>query len=115
MLRPRESRDLRLISCDIVVTPAAVTTWAQDVFGNAVATATFKTMADTLLINSVAEVGLTAAAWPVFDIAVSAIFYPFRNSDDEWVDLVAGLGTGIRPLRSDGHAFPAQRSQRGRL
>jgi len=76
MLRPRESRDPRLISCDIVVTPAAVTTWAQDVFGNAVATATFKTMADTLLINSVAEVGLTAAAWPVFDIAASAIFYP---------------------------------------
>jgi transglutaminase superfamily protein len=89
MLRPRESRNLRLISCDIVVTPAAVTTWAQDVFGNAVATATFKTMADTLLINSVAEVGLTAAAWPVFDIAASAIFYPFRYSDDEWADLGA--------------------------
>ena len=46
MLGPRESRDLRLISCDLVVKPAAVTTWAQDVFGNAVATATFKTMAD---------------------------------------------------------------------
>ena len=89
MLRPRESRDLRLISCNIVVTPAAVTTWAQDVFGNAVATATFKTMADTLLINSVAEVGLTAAAWPVFDIAASAIFYRFRYSDDEWVNLGA--------------------------
>ena len=41
MLRPRESRDLRLISSDVTVTPAAVVTWAHDVFGNAVATASF--------------------------------------------------------------------------
>ncbi len=46
-------------------------------------------MADTLLIDSVAELELTAAAWPVFDIAASAIFYPFRYSDDEWIDLGA--------------------------
>jgi hypothetical protein len=44
MLRPRERRDLRLISSDLTVTPAAVVTWAHDVFGNAVATATFQTM-----------------------------------------------------------------------
>ena len=30
-------------------------TWAQDVFGNAVATATFQTMTDALVIDSVAE------------------------------------------------------------
>ena len=71
------------------MTPTAAVTWAQDVFGNAVATATFETMADTLLIDSVAELELTAAAWPVFDIAASAIFYPFRYSDDEWIDLGA--------------------------
>ncbi len=41
MLRPRESRDLRLISSQITVTPTAVLSWAHDVFGNAVATATF--------------------------------------------------------------------------
>jgi transglutaminase-like putative cysteine protease len=87
MLRPRESRDLRLTSSDLAVTPTAVVTWAQDVFGNAVATATFQTMADTLLIDSVAELELTAAAWPVFDIAASAIFYPFHYSGDEWIDL----------------------------
>ena len=39
-LRPRESRDLRLVASDLTVTPAAVVTWAHDVFGNAVATAT---------------------------------------------------------------------------
>ena len=89
MFRPRESRDLHLISCEVTVTPAAVVTWAQDVFGNAVATTTFQTMADTLLIDSVAELELTAAAWPIFDIAASAIFYPFRYSDDDWIDLGA--------------------------
>ena len=46
-------------------------------------------MADNLLIESVAELELSAAAWPVFDVAASAIFYPFRYSDDEWIDLGA--------------------------
>jgi len=89
MLRPRESRDLRLISSDVVVTPAAVVTWAHDVFGNAVAMANFQAMADNLVIDSIAEVQLNAAAWPVFDIAATAISYPFRYSDDEWIDLGA--------------------------
>jgi transglutaminase-like putative cysteine protease len=89
MLRPRESRDLRLISSDVAVTPAAVVTWASDVFGNAVATATFQAMTDNLVIDSVAQLQLDAAAWPVFDIAASALFYPFRYSDDEWTDLGA--------------------------
>jgi transglutaminase-like putative cysteine protease len=66
-----------------------VLTWAQDVFGNAVATATFPTMTDNLVINSVTELQLDAAAWPVFSIAASAMVYPFRYSDDEWTDLGA--------------------------
>ena len=89
MLRPRESRDLRLISSDVTVTPAAVVTWAQDVFGNTVATATFQSMTDILVIDSVAELQLTAAAWPVFDIAASAIVYPFQYTAEEWTDLGA--------------------------
>jgi transglutaminase-like putative cysteine protease len=89
MLRPRESRELRLISNELAITPAATVTWAQDVFGNTVATATFQTMTDTLVIDSVAELQLGAAAWPIFDIAASAIHYPFRYSDDDWADLGA--------------------------
>lgn len=89
MLRPRESRDLRLISSDVTATPAALLTWAQDVFGNAVATATFASTADDLTIDGVAEVEVDAVAWPVFDVAASAISYPFRYSDDEWTDLGA--------------------------
>jgi transglutaminase-like putative cysteine protease len=89
VLRPRESRDLRLTAFELTLTPAAAVTWAQDVFGNAVATATFQTMADTLVISSVADLQLEAVAWPVFDIAASAISYPFRYSDDAWTDLGA--------------------------
>ena len=89
MLRPRESRDLQLISSDVAVTPAATLTWAHDVFGNAVATAAFQGMADHLVVDCVAEIQVTTAAWPVFEIAASAISYPFRYSDDEWTDLGA--------------------------
>ncbi|MEJ2375961.1 MAG: transglutaminase family protein [Pseudolabrys sp.] len=89
VLRPRESRDLRLMSHNLSITPVAATTWAHDVFNNAVATATFATMTDVLVIDSVADILLNAAAWPVFNIAASAIYYPFRYSDDEWTDLGA--------------------------
>jgi len=87
LLRPRESRDLRLLSSELSVTPTATLTWAYDVFGNTVATATFHSACDSLDISSVAEIQLDTAAWPVFDIAASAIVYPFRYSDDEWTDL----------------------------
>jgi transglutaminase-like putative cysteine protease len=89
MLRPRESRELRLISSQISLTPDATLSWAQDVFGNAVATASFQNMANVLEICSVNEIQVDAVAWPVFDIAVSAMSYPFRYSDDEWTDLGA--------------------------
>ena len=89
MLRPRESRDLRLMSHTLAITPTPVLTWAHDVFGNAVAMATFTTTTDMLLIDSTADILLNAAPWPVFDIGASAISYPFRYSDDEWTDLGA--------------------------
>jgi transglutaminase-like putative cysteine protease len=89
MLRPRESRDLHLITNEVTVTPASRMTWAHDVFGNAVATAVFQTMSDTLTIDAVTELELHAAAWPVFDVAASAMSYPFRYDADEWTDLGA--------------------------
>jgi transglutaminase-like putative cysteine protease len=89
MLRPRESRDLRLMSHTLTITPPSTVTWAHDVFGNAVAVATFAAMTDRLAIDSVADILVNAAPWPVFDIATSAASYPFRYSDDEWIDLGA--------------------------
>jgi transglutaminase-like putative cysteine protease len=64
-------------------------TWAHDVFGNSVATALFQGTMDYLVIDSVTELQLFGSAWPIFDIASSAIVYPFRYSDDEWTDLGA--------------------------
>jgi len=87
MLRPRESRDLRLMSHTLAITPVAVVTWAHDVSGNAVGSAAFSATTNMLVIDSVADILQNAEAWPVFDIAASAINYPFRYSDDEWTDL----------------------------
>ena len=72
MLRPRESRDVRLLSSTLETTPAASVSWTNDVFGNAVATAAFAGLADGLTIESRAAVELGASPWPVFDIAASA-------------------------------------------
>ena len=125
MLRPRESRDLRLISSELFATPQATVTWAQDVFGNAMATASFQTITDTLSIDSRVELQLRALPWPVFDVAASAISYPFRYADEEWTDLGAlrrnntrirpgGCATGlrVRTQQPDRHAFAAEGPQR---
>jgi transglutaminase-like putative cysteine protease len=89
MLRPRESRELRLLSTRLTVMPEAVVTWAHDVFGNAVATATFQGTTDHLVVDSVAELELGAIAWPVFDVAASAASYPFPYLCDDRADLGA--------------------------
>ena len=87
MLRPREAREVRLVSSQISVNPEARISWTNDVFGNAVATAQFDAPTDDLVIESTAVVALAAEPWPVFDVAASAERYPFFYSRDEIVDL----------------------------
>ena len=89
MLRPRESRELRLMSHTVTVTPAASVTWAHDVFGNAVAMAGFEGLTDRLVVDSEAQVAMGADPWPVFDIAAAALTYPFAYTDADWRDLGA--------------------------
>lgn len=89
MLRPRESRVLRLLRHDVTVVPAATVSWAHDVGGNAVATVTFAAAADHLAIDSTADLELDVVPWPVFDIAASAINYPFFYPRADWIDLGA--------------------------
>lgn len=91
MLRPRESRDLRLISSEITTWPAATLSWAQDVFGNAIATATFEDQASSLIVESASTLELSSMPWPVFPIAARAIQFPFTYSPDERTDLGALL------------------------
>ena len=91
-------------------------TWAHDVFGNAVATATFQAMTDSLEIDSVSELQLDAAAWPV-----SSASQPRRSSTRSGIPTTNGptwalstktailgpdgtaarLGAGIRPRAID--------------
>ncbi|MBE9640890.1 MULTISPECIES: transglutaminase family protein [Roseobacteraceae] len=87
MLRPRETRDLRLIAFDLQISPSARIDWAQDVAGNAVASATFDTSSELLCIQSRMTVELSAPTWPIFAIAASAASYPFRYEGDHWTDL----------------------------
>ena len=111
MLRPRESRDVRLLSSELLVSPEATIEWAQDVAGNAVATVRFETPTNALVIDSVTRVGLEAGTYPVFDIAASAHSFPFRYSDDDWTDLGALTVPQYRdggPLRSWAQGFVAR-------
>jgi transglutaminase-like putative cysteine protease len=91
MLRPRESHELRLVSNEIAIQPPAILSWAQDVFGNAIATANFSVDSDRLTIESSVTLDLTSGAWPVFPIAARAISYPFSYSEEERTDLGALL------------------------
>jgi len=89
MLRPRASHDLRLIATSLTCTPPAAITWAYDVFGNSVATATFSEPAAALTIESRIKLELYADAWPIFPIAPAAQGYPFDYSADDRTDLGA--------------------------
>lgn len=89
MLRPRETRELRLVSFDLQISPAAQVVWSHDVAGNAIAAATFEAPSEMLSIRSRTIVDLTAPTWPVFAIAASAISYPFLYSPEDWTDLGA--------------------------
>jgi len=89
MLRPRESRELQLMSHTLKVSPDATIAWAQDVSGNAVATASFTSKTNALRIESNVELDLTGNPWPIFNIAATALNFPFFYSNDDRADLGA--------------------------
>jgi transglutaminase-like putative cysteine protease len=90
-LRPRESRELRIVNMDIEVAPSGTLSWAHDVFGNAIASVTFSAPTESLVIESRVTLEHGAAAWPVFEIAASAAWFPFYYAPDETSDLGALL------------------------
>ena len=89
MLRPRESRELQLLSHTLKVSPDATVAWANDVWGNAIATASFSGQTNELRIESKLELDLTGNPWPIFNITVTAQSYPFYYSNDDRADLGA--------------------------
>jgi len=89
MLRPRESRDLRLISSKVTVAPSAVVTWAQDVFGNAVAIANFQTHVRQSLDRRRRGTRTRGRRLAGLRHCRRRDFLPFQYSNDEWTDLGA--------------------------
>lgn len=89
MLRPRESRNLRLLSHHLEMNPATTVTWSHDVFSNSVAMALPSKTSDNLTIKSQVELTLDIDQWPVFEISAAAASYPFLLSEDEMTDLGA--------------------------
>ena len=77
------------MSHTLEVSPEATVAWAHDVSGNAVATASFSGQTDVLRIESKLELDLTGNPWPIFNIAASALNYPFFYSNDDRADLGA--------------------------
>jgi transglutaminase-like putative cysteine protease len=90
-LRPRESRELRIVSMAIEANPAGTLSWAHDVFGNAIASLVFAAATDSLVIESRVTLDHGAVAWPVFEIAPSAATFPFFYAPDQMSDLGALL------------------------
>lgn len=99
-LRPRETRDLRVLEHNLHISPPATVAWSQDVSGNAIAVATFGIESHRLVIESRSLIQLCAPAWPVFPISADASQYPFRYSEDDWTDL--GALTTLQYADADG-------------
>ncbi|WP_448658400.1 transglutaminase family protein [Sphingomonas sp. CJ99] len=91
MLSPRSSNALRPIAADLTCDPGAEMSWTQDVFGNLIATASFREPADRLTITNRVIVEQNADPWPILAIAPHAHSFPFDYSSDERTDLGALL------------------------
>ena len=106
MFRPRDSYDQRLIDSTLLIVPRPVSIrWMHDVFGNAVARATFKDRADELRFESTIRVKLYPASVPNFQTEAAATNYPFAYEPDELPDLVERLVTTFEVQRAPGESF----------
>jgi transglutaminase-like putative cysteine protease len=92
MLRPRGGPDVQVLQHALRCSPPAEVDWAQDVFGNPVATARFSERASELAITSEILVDAAVDRWPVFPIPPRAQTFPFEHSVDELIDLGALRG-----------------------
>jgi transglutaminase-like putative cysteine protease len=101
MLRPRESYDQRLIDAELTISPEpSRVRWLQDVFGNAVAVASFDARATELVIES--RVSLHHDPHDPAQILIEdyAKRYPFTYSSEEMPDLLRSIERQhLDPLR----------------
>ena len=92
MVRPRESYDQHLISAELTFHPEPKEVrWLQDVFGNAVAIATFEQRSDELEIRGTAEVEHLPAPWGAITVEPYAETYPFTYAAEDMPDLLRSI------------------------
>ncbi len=92
MVRPRESFDQHLVSVELDIDPQpADLRWVQDVFGNAVAIASFDRRAKQLRFASKVTLRHDPAELLTVDIEDYARTYPFTYASDEMPDLLRSI------------------------
>ena len=92
MMRPRESFDQRVIETRLDITPApADLRWVQDVFGNAVALATFSKRATELTFASTVRMEHNPVQTETVDVEPYARHYPFTYSSEDMPDLLRSI------------------------
>ena len=92
MVRPRESYDQHLLEAELTIDPQpADLRWLQDVFGNAVAVATFDRRATTLRIESRLRLMHTPAPATSISIERYARSYPFTYAAEDMPDLLRSI------------------------
>jgi transglutaminase-like putative cysteine protease len=92
MVRPRESYDQHLISAELMFHPEPKEVrWLQDVFGNAVAIATFDTAHNELRIENNARLEHIPSDLSDVHIEDYARNYPFTYSSEEMPDLLRSI------------------------
>ncbi|QQN74365.1 transglutaminase family protein [Croceicoccus sp. YJ47] len=94
LVRPRESFDQRLLAAELTISPEPERLrWLQDVFGNAVAIATFapSTRAETLEVRGFAEVEHIPTEPEAIAVEDYAATYPFTYSAADMPDLLRSI------------------------
>ena len=92
LVRPRESYDQRVLSASLEIEPEPQSLrWLQDVFGNAVAIATFDGRADALEVRGSAEVEHLPTCEEDILVEPYAEFYPFTYSSEDMPDLLRSI------------------------
>lgn len=88
LVRPRESYDQRVLFSELEITPKPDSLrWIQDVFGNAVAIASFSTLADELEVRGSAEVEHLPVGPAQIEVEDYAEHFPFHYSAEDLPDL----------------------------
>jgi len=87
-VRPREGHDLRIASSSLSISPAFDIEWQRDVFGNSVATVTFRESGSELLIVSKVVVEHYAEGVSPLVPSDHARRYPFHYDPVEQIDLI---------------------------